>query len=62
MRLTKRKDSYYVEFPALDNGKFLTLARGIAGAKLKRLKVGCCNKEQAHKQEAIIKTALMTGA
>ena len=41
MRLTKRKDSYYVEFPALDNGKILTLARGIAGAKLKRLKVGC---------------------
>jgi integrase len=45
----------------LDNGKTLTLARGIAGAKLKRWKVGCCNKEQARKQEAIIKTALMTG-
>ncbi len=62
MGLTKRKDSYYVEFPVLDNGKTLTLARGVAGAKLKRWKVGCCNKEQARKQEAIIKTALMTGS
>jgi integrase len=61
MGLTKRKDSYYVEFPVLDNGKTLTLARGVAGAKLKRWKVGCTNKEQARKQEAIIKTALMTG-
>ena len=61
MGLTKRKDSYYVEFPVLDNGKTLTLARGVAGAKLKRWKVGCCNKEQARNQEAVIKTALMTG-
>ena len=36
MGLTKRRDSYYVEFPVLDNGKTLMLARGIAGAKLKR--------------------------
>ena len=61
MGLTKRKDSYYVEFPVLDNGKTLTLARGIAGAKLKRWKVGCRNKDEARKQEAMIKTELMKG-
>jgi hypothetical protein len=40
MGLTKRKDSYYVEFPVLDDGKVLKLARGIKGARLKRWKVG----------------------
>ena len=35
MGLTKRTDSYYVEFRVLDNGKTLTLANGIQGARLK---------------------------
>src|SRR5215471_4796193 len=35
MGLTKRKDSYYVEFPVLDDGKTLSLARCVPGAKLK---------------------------
>ena len=32
-------DGYYVEFPVLDDGKVLTLARGIHGARLKRWKL-----------------------
>ena len=31
MGLTKRKDSYYVEFQVLDDGKHLSLARGVVG-------------------------------
>jgi integrase len=62
MGLTKRKDSYYVEFPVLDDGKTLTLARGIVGARLKRWKVGSVNRTVAKQQEALIKTDLMKGA
>jgi len=36
MGLTKRKDGWYVEFPVIDDGKVLTLARGAPGAKVKR--------------------------
>ena len=61
MGLTKRKDSFYVEFPVLDDGKTLTLARGVAGAKLKRWRVGCLNKEIAKNQEALIKADLLKG-
>ena len=61
MGLTRRKGSYYVQFPVLDDGKTLALARGIAGAKLKRWKVGSLNKTMAKQQEAIIKTELMKG-
>lgn len=61
MGLTKRKDSYYVEFRVLDDGKTLSLARGIQGAKLKRWKVGSSNKTLAKQQEALIKTDLMKG-
>lgn len=61
MGLTKRKDSYYVEFPVLDDGKRLHLAVGVEGAKLKRWKVGCTNKTMAKQQEAIIKTKLLSG-
>ncbi len=61
MGLTKRKDSYYVEFPVLDDGKTLTLARGTPGAKLKRWKVGNTNRTVAKQQEALIKTELMKG-
>ena len=61
MGLTKRKDSYYVQFPVLDNGITLTLARGVTAAKLKRWKVGCRNKDEAMKQEGIIKTQLLEG-
>lgn len=61
MGLTKRKDSYYVEFRVVDDGKTLRLATGVVGARLKRWKVGCRNKEEARKQEAIIKTQLLEG-
>lgn len=61
MGLTKRNDSYYVEFRVLDDGKTLSLANGVQGAKLKRWKVGCTNKTVAKQQEAIIKTDLMKG-
>ena len=61
MGLTKRKDSYYVEFRVLDNGKVLELAPGVQGAKLKRWKVGCTNRTTAKQQEAIIKTKLLSG-
>src|SRR5438477_6768795 len=61
MGLTRRKDSYYVELSVLDDGNTLTLARNTPGAKLKRWKVGCKNKEEARKQEAIIRTQLLQG-
>ena len=61
MGLTKRKDSYYVEFHVLDDGKTFTLARGVAGAKLKRWKVSSLNKTVARQHEALIKTDLMKG-
>ncbi|MBU6482098.1 MAG: hypothetical protein KGS09_16300 [Nitrospirae bacterium] len=61
MGLTKRKDSFYVEFPVLDDGKTLKLARGIQGAKLKRWKVGSLNRTAAKEQEALIKAELMKG-
>lgn len=36
MGLTKRHDSYYVEFRVVDDGKVLRLANERQGAKLKR--------------------------
>ena len=53
--------SYYVEFRVLDDGKTLSLARGTAGGKLKRWKVGSLNRTMAKQQEALIKTDLMKG-
>src|SRR5215470_16604854 len=61
MGLTRRKDSYYVEFPVLDDGKTLRLGRGVEGTKLKRWKVGSTNRTVAKQQEALIKTDLMKG-
>jgi len=61
MGLTKRYDSYYVEFRVIDDGKTLSLGSNIQGAKLKRWKVGCVNKTVAKQQEAIIKTKLLSG-
>jgi integrase len=61
MGLTRRKDSFYVEFRVLDNGKTFTLARGVSGSKLKRWKVSSLNKTVAKQQEALIKTDLMKG-
>jgi len=61
MGLTKRKDGWYVEFPVLDDGKTLTLARGTPGARIKRWKTGASNKTVAKQQEAMIKTDLMKG-
>ena len=61
MGLTKRKDSWYVEFHVVDDGKHLSLARGVAGARLKRWKVSSTNRTIAKQQEALIKTELMKG-
>ena len=61
MGLTKRKDSYYVEFRVIDDGKTFTLAQGVIGAKLKRWKVSSLNKTMAKQQEALLKTNLMKG-
>jgi integrase len=61
MGLTKRKDSYYVEFRVIDDGRTLTLAPGAQGAKLKRWKVGCLNRTTAKQHEALIKADLMKG-
>ncbi len=60
MGLTKRKDSYYVEFTVLDDGKLLRLATHGMG-KLKRWKVGSRNRGFAKDQEAVIKTRLLAG-
>ena len=60
MGLTKRKDSWYVEFRVLDDGGALTLSSG-GGGLLKRWKVGSLNKTAARQQEAILKTKLLTG-
>ena len=60
MGLTRRKDSYYVEFSLLDDGEVLNLASG-GGRQLKRWKVGSLNKTVAKQQEAILKTKLLTG-
>jgi len=61
MGLTKRKDGWYVEFPIVDDGKVLSLARGTPGSKLKRWKTLTTNKTVAKQQEAKIKTDLMMG-
>jgi len=61
MGLTKRKDGWYVEFPVIDDGQVLQLARGTPGAKLKRWKTLTPNKTLAKQQEAKIKTDLMMG-
>ena len=61
MGLTKRKDGWYIEFPVVDDGKVLALARGTPGAKLKRWKTNTTNKTVAKQQEAKIKTDLMMG-
>ena len=63
MGLTKRPDSYYVEFRVIDNadGKALVLASGVPGARKKRWKVGCLNKTVAREMESAIKTRLLLG-
>ena len=63
MGLTKRPDSYYVEFRVIDSedAKSLVLASGVPGARKKRWKVGCLNKTVAREMEAAIKTRLLLG-
>ena len=63
MGLTKRSDSYYVEFRVIDSadGKALVLASGVPGARKKRWKVGCLNKTIAREMEAAIKTRILLG-
>ena len=60
MGLSKRKDSYYVEFHVLDDGKVLKLAP-LGSGKLRRWKVGSRNRSYAKDQEAVIKTKLLAG-
>jgi integrase len=60
MGLTKRKDSFYVEFMVLDDGVRLWLAPPGQG-KLKRWKVGTRERRIAQTQEAVIKTGLLAG-
>lgn len=60
MGLTRRKDSFYVEFHVFDDGKHLRLAPPGAG-NLKRWKVGSRNQRSAKDQEAVIKTRLLAG-
>jgi integrase len=63
MGLTKRRDSYYVEFRVIESedGKSWSLASGIPGAKKKRWKVGGLNKTIAREMESAIKTRLLLG-
>ena len=63
MGLTKRPDSYYVEFRVIDSedGKSLVLASGVPGARKKRWKAGCLNKTIAREMESIIRTRLLLG-
>lgn len=63
MGLTKRRDSYYVEFCVIDSedGKCLVLASGVPGARKKRWKVGCLKKTVAREMEASIKTRILLG-
>lgn len=58
MGLTRRKDSWYVEFRVTDDGKVLRLD---PAGRLKRWKVGCLDKKLASTQEALIKTRLLSG-
>jgi hypothetical protein len=61
--LTKRPDSYYVEFRVIDaeDGKSLVLASGVPGARKKRWKVRCFNKTVAREIESAFKTRLLIG-
>lgn len=61
MGLTRRKDSYYVEFRVIDDGKTLRLATNMPGSRLKRWKVYCKNKERAKVEEAAIRQQLIEG-
>lgn len=63
MGLTKRSDSYYVEFRVMESedGKSLVLASGVPGARKKRWKVGCLNKTIAREMETVIKTRILLG-
>ncbi|MDF0672845.1 MAG: hypothetical protein P0120_00680 [Nitrospira sp.] len=63
MGLTKRRDSYYVEFRVIESadGKSWSLSSGVPGARKKRWKVGCLNKTIAREMEAAIKTRLLLG-
>ena len=63
MGLTKRPDSYYVEFRVMESqdGKSLVLANGVPGARKKRWKVGCLNKTAARDLELAIRMRLLLG-
>lgn len=61
MGLTKRKDGYYVEFPVLDDGKTLMLAKGISGGRIRRWKTYSTNKGFARNEEGRIRQDLVNG-
>ena len=60
MGLTRRKDSYYVEFRVLDNGESLKLASG-GGGHLKRWKVGSLNRTMAQRPSCLWARFLVLG-
>lgn len=61
--LMKRRDGWYVEFHVVDSadGSMLRLAKGVAGARRKRWKIGRSSKTIARQVEATIKTRLLLG-
>ena len=61
MGLTKRFDSYSVEFCVIEGeyGRSLVLASGVSRARKKRWKVGCLNKTIAQEMETVIKTRVL---
>lgn len=63
MGLTKRRKSCYVDFRVLtsEDGKSYRLASELHGARLKRWKVGCLNKQVAREMEAAIRLNLLLG-
>lgn len=61
MGLTKRKDSWYVEFRVVDDGKVLSLSPNGALGRMKRWKTGTLNKTIAKQWEAKLKTDLLMG-
>src|SRR5688500_1018205 len=61
MGITKRADSLYLEFRAIDDGDTLRLAAPHEGGKLKRWKCYTLNRKVAKDQESIVRTNLMKG-
>lgn len=61
MGLTKRKDSWYVEFRVVDDDKVLSLSPGGSIGRMKRWKTGALSKTFARQWEAKIKNEPING-